>query len=588
MKNLMNQAQISFIKLTSILILISTMMYCNKQKNEVEPINNIDPLVGLSTVTEIAPITAKINSKLEKLGSDQIVECGHCWAEGDIQPTIINQKTEKGPMLQANEINSTLIGLKESTEYTVRAYLKTSSKIYYGSKINFKTLAKDATPVVITPPVVETPPVGVTPPIVETPPVVATPPIVVTPVVETPPVEVTPPANNVPPSVETVSFGNISSNSVLANGKVTSDGNNPVTDYGFVWVLGNGDPSTNNNKIQATNKNGTGNYSGTISGLSPAITYSIKAYATSASGVGYGVKNTFTTNAAVATVCNANPSVKIDNATNITAISAKINGRIVSEGGPNCNVIQYGHVWGKIGDADPTVASNLGKNVETNPISSGNTFSSSITGLVSGNKYKVRSFARNGLGSYAYSDIETFTTLCNIAAPTITQSDANICHGEYVTYTAIGCPNGNISWSTGLTGPSIRMTPGGTVTVTATCKIDICTSTVSNMVTTTVKRHAEATTGSSSKTGVLLIDHTFNGTIIYGSDNNVTDHGFVWVAGNGTPDINSNRISLGAKSGATSIKYVLKNQANGLKFSYRAYVKSCNGTVKYGEVKRTN
>ena len=88
---------------------------------------------------------------------------------------------------------------------------------------------------------------------------------------------------------------------------------------------------------------------------------------------------------------------------------------------------------------------------------------------------------------------------CDVVAPTISASTPTVCVGGNVTLQATGCAQ-TVVWSTGQTGPSIKVALSETKTFTASCKVnDLCTSTPSNPVTVSVTKLSVPTIAVSSK-----------------------------------------------------------------------------------------
>jgi gliding motility-associated-like protein len=72
------------------------------------------------------------------------------------------------------------------------------------------------------------------------------------------------------------------------------------------------------------------------------------------------------------------------------------------------------------------------------------------------------------------------------AAPNIVSNINSVCPGEVVGLSASGC-SGTITWSNGLSGANVYVTPADTTTYTATCNFNGCTSAPSNSVVVNVK-----------------------------------------------------------------------------------------------------
>ena len=94
------------------------------------------------------------------------------------------------------------------------------------------------------------------------------------------------------PTVITGSVGDITTDSALSGGEVTSDGGAAVTVRGLCWSTAQ-NPSINSKKT--VDGSGTGSYSSQITGLSSNTTYYYRAYATNINGTAYGEVKSFTT-----------------------------------------------------------------------------------------------------------------------------------------------------------------------------------------------------------------------------------------------------------------------------------------------------
>ena len=69
-------------------------------------------------------------------------------------------------------------------------------------------------------------------------------------------------------------------------------------------------------------------------------------------------------------------------------------------------------------------------------------------------------------------------SVTKLEAPTLTVSSDQICAGDSVKLTALGC-QGEVKWSNGMMGASIHVKPTTTTSYTATCKLGACESTAS-------------------------------------------------------------------------------------------------------------
>ena len=192
------------------------------------------------------------------------------------------------------------------------------------------------------------------------------------------------------PVVSTSGITGITSTGANIGGNVSSDGGSVILERGVVYGT-SVNPTTSNTKFVATGT--TGIFSGTISSLTGGTVYHVRAYATNAAGTVYGGDSTFTTPAL--------PTVTTTAVTTITATSAASGGNVTSDGGSS--ITSRGIVYST--NVNPTTA-------DTKIIATGTTgtFTSSITGLISGVTYHIRSFATNSVGTNYGTDI-SFTTL---------------------------------------------------------------------------------------------------------------------------------------------------------------------------------
>jgi len=103
------------------------------------------------------------------------------------------------------------------------------------------------------------------------------------------------------PTVTTAPITRITSFTAGSGGEVTSDGGEAVTARGICW--GTNDPPTiNDNKT--TDGAGTGDFASSLSGLTGATTYYVRAYATNWVGTGYGNTRFLTTPATLSDIDN--------------------------------------------------------------------------------------------------------------------------------------------------------------------------------------------------------------------------------------------------------------------------------------------
>jgi len=91
--------------------------------------------------------------------------------------------------------------------------------------------------------------------------------------------------NSDTPVLSTTAVTDITQTVATSGGNITSDGGATVTVRGVCWSTGE-TPTISDNKT--TDGTGAGEFSSSLSDLSPETTYYVRAYATNSNGTGYG------------------------------------------------------------------------------------------------------------------------------------------------------------------------------------------------------------------------------------------------------------------------------------------------------------
>lgn len=190
-----------------------------------------------------------------------------------------------------------------------------------------------------------------------------------------------------PPAVTTNDATDINSDSATLNGDLTSRGDYEWVLVSFEW----GDSIAYGNETTPGNTTSTGPFSFSLSSLTPGTTYHFKAKAAgNGTDIGYGEDMTFTT--------GTPPSVTTDNATNITADSAILNGNLNSLG--NASSVQVYFQWG--------LTTSYGNETTPQTMTTTGPFSDNLSSLVPGTTYHFRAFAEGN--DTAYGDDMAFAT----------------------------------------------------------------------------------------------------------------------------------------------------------------------------------
>lgn len=199
--------------------------------------------------------------------------------------------------------------------------------------------------------------------------------------------------------LSTTSVSNITANTATSGGNITSDGGSEITARGVCWNT-SVNPTISDSK--STDGSGSGQYVSNLTGLSSTETYHVRAYATNAVGTAYGSEVTITTVASIPTVSTTAISA-------ITPSSAVCGGNITFDGG--ATITERGVCWST--GSNPTIDNN-----KTIDGAGAGDFSSSIRGLIPGNRYYVRAYATNSSGT-SYGMAMSFDAP-QITKPTIT------------------------------------------------------------------------------------------------------------------------------------------------------------------------
>ena len=218
------------------------------------------------------------------------------------------------------------------------------------------------------------------------------------------------------PTVVTSAVTQITETTAVAGGNVTSNGGASVTERGVVYSTNPNPVITNLSNTIRPCGSGAGEFTYTITGLQPATTYYVRAYARNDQGTAYGEEVSFTTETTL-------PTVVTSAVTQITETSAVVGGNVTSDGG--ASVTERGVVYST--NPNPVIT-NLSNTIR--PCGSGTgEFTYTITGLQPATTYYVRAYARNDQGT-AYGEEVSFTT--QIQKPT--SPYFSVSQTKYITF----------------------------------------------------------------------------------------------------------------------------------------------------------
>lgn len=193
------------------------------------------PTVSTLSVTDILSASATLRGNISFVGEPAYTSKGICYA------TSANPTTSNNTIIVAGSGTGSYEGavnnLVSNTTYYVRAYATNTDGTVYGTQMNFKTLTL--------------------------------------------------------PTVSTLSATDITFNSAVLCGNISSVGDPAYTSKGICYAT-SPNPTTSNGKVTVSGS-GTGNFQGTVTGLSGNTTYYARAYATNSAGTAYGEQKSFTT-----------------------------------------------------------------------------------------------------------------------------------------------------------------------------------------------------------------------------------------------------------------------------------------------------
>lgn len=328
------------------------------------------PKVSAVDVSKIASTSATLTADVTDHGGETVSEVGFYYS---LDPAVDVETSVKVTRNYAGGAFSTsLTDLSVFTTYYVKAYAVNSAGVAYSSVVSFKTLADV-------------------------------------------------------PVVQTLGSAEIGSDGATLSGTVLTDNGASITERGFVWMQGDGTPTTDSHRLEASGT--TGDYTATLSGLEPNKTYSFRAYAINSMGTSYGAVMTFSTVASL-------PKLSATKVSNITTTSADFTSSVLDHGGET--VTEVGFYYSKTEDVDVQTAFKVSENY------SSDSFSINVDNLEIGTFYYVRAYTKNSAGealntTVSFKTVSTVPSVVTVGSSEITPNSARLSgevlddNGETVT-----------------------------------------------------------------------------------------------------------------------------------------------------------
>lgn len=322
---------------TVILLVVGSISLTHCKKFEVSRVI----IVKTEGVSEITMQSSKVAGSLVDVGSTGVNNHGFCWSLST-NPAEAIDCNQQGQEDEKVSFSTVIEDLTPETKYYFWAYASLEEIKTYGDRAEFTTLPAQL------------------------------------------------------PVVGTITISEITSSTAMCEFSILSNGGSPLTGLGLCWgkkLL----PSLLSAENHTEDGDSIGNYTGSMTGLTPESDYYVRAYATNSMGTAYGDSKPFGTPAVLKTA-----EVETGTVTEITSSSAKCGYSILSDGGSP--VSGRGLCWGKV----PLPTLDNAEN-STNEGSGTGTFTGTMSGLTPEAEYNVRAYATNGEGT-VYGDPRPFGT----------------------------------------------------------------------------------------------------------------------------------------------------------------------------------
>ena len=490
----------------------------------------ITTLDGLAVVLtdSISSITATTLTAHGTVVSDcdiPVTACGFCYATMQ-NPTIENDHTTSGKGL--GTFQSNIINLQTGTTYYIRAYATNETGTVYGAQL--KVTMQEGLPVVQFKQAVST------------------------------------------------------ATSISVTGEVLQTGGFAVTERGVCYSTMNSEPAVEDGKVLSGK--GKGAFSASITGLTAATTYYLRAYAVNENGTVYSDVHKVETKNGAATAT-------IGEIQNITALTASGSVTVTDVGGAtlqNCGIC-----W----------ATTPNPTIEDSKAAGGNqlntAYTCNMTGLTPAATYYVRAYAttdittsyseqisfrlKDGAATATIGEIKNITALTASCSVNVTDAGGGTLQNCGICWATTPNPTiedsktaGGNQLNTAYTCNLTQLTPATTYYVRGYATTDITTAYSEQVTFTTYTGLPDLTTTTTTATSTQI---TSGGNIARDGGYNITARGVCYSTTNSSPTIEDSYTTAGVGTGAFST--IITDVKVSTTYYVRAYATNSIGT-SYGGV----
>jgi len=476
-----------------------------------------------AVVSAITSTTATSGGNITSDGGAPITARGVCWNTSS-NPITANNKTTDGA--GTGSFTSSITGLTPGATYYIKAYATNSIGTAYGNELTLTAAA-------------------------------------------------------ISPVLTTGNISNITATTAVSSGNITTDGGSPVTVRGVCWSISS-NPTILNSKT--TDGAGTGSFTSSITGLTPGVTYYVRAYATNNIGTSYGNDFTITTTAIL-------PVLSTSNISTITSTTAISGGNITTDGGST--VTARGVCWSA--SSNPTIL-----NSKTTDGAGTGSFTSAITGLTPGTTYYIRAYATNSIGTAygaqvtaaATAILPTLTTTAVSAATATTATSGGnitsdggasvtihgVCWGTSQNPTIANNKTTDGAGTGSFTSSVTGLTAGTTYYVRAYAINSQGTAYGSQETFTTSLTLSLATITTTAASVITFTGATLGGNVTSDGNATVTERGVVYATTQ-NPTTSNTKLAIGTGTGSFTTN--VTGLTAGTTYYVRAYAINSQGTA-YG------